>query len=401
MKHSMLLALLLLVGFQANAQRGSEGVGGGDICENRIKEIRDDLASWIERGGHTDLKFSGLQTADLYKSAMLTQITAAKIQCIGQGHSEFPITINGIPKVCKFSFSSAGSFVTCDRKAFLELDESAQYTLIHHEYAGLSQMEIPLGADSTYHLSKQISSYLETKEVKYLAVKKYEAPYEMKTSCTAEVTKAGALTGVKNFAFMKAKTQQDKAALFANEINRAEVGPYMVAFEVNPFNTISAGVFRESDSVARKIFHQGRTKDHLTDVLSPYLYDGANFKRTYRRGDESFSVRCENASANLKMPEPAKPLRVRCNLDVFVDGIYNNPKDDVTVEANSSGRLAVAGFTFAVQTSGTSLTARLVDVKNGQTADFYSSYVPLGGEENFSFMNADNVFRMKASCKAF
>jgi hypothetical protein len=50
-------------------------------------------------------------------------------------------------------------------------DQSDQYVLIHHEYAGLAGFEVNDGESSQYEISNQISGYLEDQIVKKLVVK--------------------------------------------------------------------------------------------------------------------------------------------------------------------------------------------------------------------------------------
>lgn len=146
--------------------------GGGDPCENQIKVIRSDLSVWIQNGGPKELHLPDGISVDKYSTQMLQKIEKAKVRCIGRGDKDFPVEVYGTPKVCKFEVeSNQDSTITCDRSAFLALDESKQYVLVHHEYAGLAGVEVPLKDDSQYEVSNQITSFLENKIVKRLVVK--------------------------------------------------------------------------------------------------------------------------------------------------------------------------------------------------------------------------------------
>jgi hypothetical protein len=146
--------------------------GGGDPCENQIKIIRSDLSVWIQKGGPKELRLPDGIFVDQYSTRMLQKIEKAKVRCVGQGDKDFPVEVYGTPKVCKFEVdSNQDSTITCDRSAFLALDESEQYVLVHHEYAGLAGIEIPLKDYSQYEVSNQITSFLENKIVKRLVVK--------------------------------------------------------------------------------------------------------------------------------------------------------------------------------------------------------------------------------------
>lgn len=166
------LPMLLLVLAASNAfATGGRSDGGGDICEDRIKLIRDDLKSWISKGGAEGLTLPQGISSDEYAALMLTQIKNARIDCVGQGDEGYPVKIGRTPKVCKFSIDAAGAQITCDYVKLLVTDESRQYVLIHHEYAGLAGIEVPDQDDSHYETSNQISGYLENQVVKKLAVK--------------------------------------------------------------------------------------------------------------------------------------------------------------------------------------------------------------------------------------
>ncbi len=180
MKKIFLLGLVLMSSI-GHAKMGSEGVGGGDLCEDRIKIIRDDLNSWISKGGPKDLQLTdGVSTSD-YSKAMLTEIKMAKIKCVAAGDIEYPIQIGNSPKVCRFDKTQDTSQISCDFNKFQSTSESDQYVLIHHEFAGLAGVEIPNGDDSNYSISNQISKYLVDQVVKKLAVKSTSITVSAKT----------------------------------------------------------------------------------------------------------------------------------------------------------------------------------------------------------------------------
>ena len=103
---------------------------------------------------------------------MLEQIKKAKIRCVSQGDKGHPVEVYGSPKVCRFDKGLLKRpTITCSREDFMKLNETNQYVLIHHEYAGLAGIESPNKDDSQYQVSNQISSYLVDKVVKRLSVK--------------------------------------------------------------------------------------------------------------------------------------------------------------------------------------------------------------------------------------
>ncbi len=150
---------------------GPSGSGGGDLCEDRIQMIRDDIREWIGQGGHKGLVLPTGVTSDQYSTSILDKINRAKIKCVGFGDVGFPVNINGRPKTCRFDFDFLGNNqIVCDWKKFMAVDASEQYILIHHEYAALAGIEPPNNEDSNYDTSNQVSGYLTDQVVKKLAI---------------------------------------------------------------------------------------------------------------------------------------------------------------------------------------------------------------------------------------
>src|SRR5947209_8936399 len=100
------LAFFALAGSFSAFADGGGGTGGGDLCENRIKIVRDDIEVWIRGGGPQGLKFSPGVTSDSYSQAMLARIASAKIKCVGPGDQGYPVNINGTAKTCRFDVNS-------------------------------------------------------------------------------------------------------------------------------------------------------------------------------------------------------------------------------------------------------------------------------------------------------
>ncbi|MEQ1663864.1 MAG: hypothetical protein ABL927_00650 [Bdellovibrionales bacterium] len=168
---------LIMVCAYSHAEKQGRESGGGDTCENRIKVIRDDIKTWINNEGHKDLDFSILSNnsenySDYYEKSMLTQINRAKIQCVSEGDTNYPVAVNSTLKICRFDKTKELSQINCDLNKFLNLTESNQYILIHHELAGLANIEIPNKDDSEYSISNQISDYFISQTIKKLAIKK-------------------------------------------------------------------------------------------------------------------------------------------------------------------------------------------------------------------------------------
>lgn len=167
----LLLILTLLAPLKTIASQGTEGGGGGDPCENRIKIIGQDIKTWILNGGPRGLNLPVNISPESYSKSMAAQIDKAQVTCVDEKDPGYPVQVKGEAKVCRFDRGDFKSKITCDIRKFQALDETKQYELIHHEYAGLAGLENPNGASSQYEISNQISGYLEDHVVKKLVVK--------------------------------------------------------------------------------------------------------------------------------------------------------------------------------------------------------------------------------------
>lgn len=163
MKYLILWTALLTLGCSAIA---NEKGNGGDPCEDRIQEIRDDIRTWIQGGGSKGLQLpSGLSLTD-YNSSMLAQIGKAQIAC-----TDSQVTIDSLDKVCENATDSSSSKITCNRQAFLKTSDAKQYILVHHEYAGLAGFEISTAGVSNYSISNQLSAFLQASVTLRLTIK--------------------------------------------------------------------------------------------------------------------------------------------------------------------------------------------------------------------------------------
>lgn len=156
---------------QPKSALGGMNSGGGDPCESRIKVIRDDFKSWISQGGPQGLRLPKGISLGSYILRMSYYIDNAKVACVSSASADYPVQVQGTPKVCRFDRSQSESRITCESSRFSKLSETDQYVLIHHEYAGLADIERPNGDDSNYEISNQISDYLVDVVVKKLAIK--------------------------------------------------------------------------------------------------------------------------------------------------------------------------------------------------------------------------------------
>lgn len=178
MNNQKKLGLALILGFMilganpaAQAALGHSEGNGGDICENRFKTIRDDIAAWIPRVTEGLALPSNLSIQE-YRQRMTQALATAKINCIDDA-----VYVGGQQKTCKNFVDAKGvRQVVCDSRRFLQASESEQYVLTHHEYAGLAGIEVNSADGSQYFISNQLSAYLKNQMVKKLAVRPSTEP---------------------------------------------------------------------------------------------------------------------------------------------------------------------------------------------------------------------------------
>lgn len=166
---NLILTIFCLVSFQsASALIGGDHAGnGGDLCELRFKNIKNDIASWIVKGGSAGLSLSAEIPLSQYNSQMLTHIRQARFSCVTE-----KVFVGTAEKTCKNFFDHMGDAkIICNLKRFTESESSSQYILVHHEYAGLSGFESNADEESNYPISNQISGYLEDETTKKLVIK--------------------------------------------------------------------------------------------------------------------------------------------------------------------------------------------------------------------------------------
>lgn len=164
------------------ALTGGVGGGGGDsLAESRMDDIREDILTWIKKGGAKSLKFTNSQNYKNYKALMTEALTQGRVvlSTITSAESkktndpEKKVEVDGVAKTCRgfFSVKDSRPHILCNVERLNATPENKQYELIHHEFAGLVKIEKNIGAASDYSLSKQITKFLEVQPVLKLAVK--------------------------------------------------------------------------------------------------------------------------------------------------------------------------------------------------------------------------------------
>lgn len=167
MKLILVLALSIFVSAASAMVDGQDRGNGGDLCELRFNNVRDDIRSWIQKGGSKGLQLPSNLSLDQYNSDMLEQIDNAQVSC-----TEDKVMIGAAEKTCiNFLDEKGQAKIKCNLKRFLDSEDSAQYVLVHHEYAGLAGFEVNTDEESDYRISNQISGYLETEESQKLVIK--------------------------------------------------------------------------------------------------------------------------------------------------------------------------------------------------------------------------------------
>ncbi len=150
---------------------GGDSGGGGDASEFRVNEIQSDLLKWINEDGAKKLNLPADISYGEYFDKM-TEILKPKKVVIE--FTDKDVLVKGSTKTCRgyISKSDSKSHILCNISRFKSTSESEQYKLIHHEFAGLMNIEKNEGAASDYAVSSQITEFLSNQNVLKLAVKK-------------------------------------------------------------------------------------------------------------------------------------------------------------------------------------------------------------------------------------
>jgi hypothetical protein len=169
----VLWMVLALTSFQnmALAQGGSGHVGGGgEDLERRFYDVRDDIQNWIQNGGAQSLQFKAELTHKQYQEKMTEVLKPGRVEV---HFTDSAVWVQGREKTCRGEQDAEGTLsIVCNRANFRATGEAEQYSLIHHEYAGLCGVETNDGSKSDYWYSKQIIGSLAPQQVLRLVVAK-------------------------------------------------------------------------------------------------------------------------------------------------------------------------------------------------------------------------------------
>jgi hypothetical protein len=154
--------------FSASSLAQHSGVGGGDSCDGKIKQIRSALTRWIQNGHGRDLTFKYGINYESYRTLMLEIMKpeAVTISCIKETpeNNHIPIQVNGVPKTClKFPADKQHPKpgIRCDYERFMSIEantDADRLYVIHHEFASLKGIERSVKDESDYFVSDQIKT---------------------------------------------------------------------------------------------------------------------------------------------------------------------------------------------------------------------------------------------------
>ncbi|MGE3611168.1 MAG: hypothetical protein AB7I27_16370 [Bacteriovoracaceae bacterium] len=170
MKTFTLILGMTLIASNVYAEMGNSSGGGGDSQEQKVDEIRSDILQWIQNGGADGLNFSKDLSLDDYKRLMLEILQPKKVVV---SFTNDQVRVNGIEKTCRgyISEQDLSPYIQCNISRFKDLSADEKYKLIHHEYAGLVQVEKNEGAASDYFVSSQMTEYLVAQKEYRLAIR--------------------------------------------------------------------------------------------------------------------------------------------------------------------------------------------------------------------------------------
>lgn len=155
---------------------GNSSGGGGDASEARVDEIRADILNWIAKDGARELKLPDDITYADYTSKMTEILQPKKVVVTfitkdADYDYDLKVDVDGKPKTCRGFIKFTEPHIICNTQRFNNTSESDQYRLIHHEFAGLKEIEKNENAASDYSISSQLTDYLVTQQILRLNVK--------------------------------------------------------------------------------------------------------------------------------------------------------------------------------------------------------------------------------------
>lgn len=166
---SMIILLLSSTYAFAYNGDGNDKGNGGDSCESRFYQIKNDIYNWIESSGSRSLSFPDDIHYENYEVKMKAKLLEATVECVSR-----KLIIHDSEKTCiNKTLNDGKAKILCNMERFMQTPEADQYSLTHHEYAGLAGFETNRDAVSNYILSNQVTSFLQKSSTRKLAIKKH------------------------------------------------------------------------------------------------------------------------------------------------------------------------------------------------------------------------------------
>jgi hypothetical protein len=165
MKNLLLIGTLVLT---MNAFAKSDKGNGGDICENKMRNITNDIESWLLKDEYRGIKLPVNLTEELYKQEMLEAVSKSILSCTTDR-----ILVGSAEKTCRnFVDNNGAPQIQCNFDRFNSTEEKEKYKLMHHELAGVSGFETNVNEASNYQISNQVGEFLSQASVLVLGIKK-------------------------------------------------------------------------------------------------------------------------------------------------------------------------------------------------------------------------------------
>lgn len=171
MKNLLLIGTFLfnLNAFAKPSMIDSDKGNGGDICENQMRNISNDIESWLLRDEFKGIKLDNRISEAAFKGRMLEAVQRSLLSCTAD-----KIFIGKAEKTCKnFKDKNRDIRIVCNFNRFMKTTQNDQYRLMHHEFAGVAGLETNDGKEeSNYRISDQVTGFLRKEEVLRLGIKK-------------------------------------------------------------------------------------------------------------------------------------------------------------------------------------------------------------------------------------
>lgn len=142
---------------------------GGDECEQKILQIRDELLGWI-MGGPVGLDLPAGVALDRYLKGMKRVLADRTVSVSCPRRKVYVASLGGAgleEKTCRNYIERGVGRIECNADRFMDRTSiGGQIRLIHHEYAGLAGFE----GTGDYRISDQLGGYSRVERVVKLSL---------------------------------------------------------------------------------------------------------------------------------------------------------------------------------------------------------------------------------------